>query len=428
MASTNYTENKFDQYLQEIHTRERVKRRRRLVKVSLILAVLVVGFILVQQYTQQAEDEAWRTFTHADLTEEKVNTLFLEDTTGIVVSHHLLGWDTIRSIDDYKRFEELVDLIEITEEEILDPDFVDNESSARFVSEELEETSSKEEGHIQYTNDAKLKPYKLDINGGKVIGEKLDFAIINYDPSVKYTLDLGNGITKRMYRTESYAYPTKGSYTLRLIAQSKDRGSSIYSQKIYIQNPVSQQIASREKPGDILITEENSDQDMMGDLNRRTGFTVPRSQNEAGRRMTDDNSNIISGDIGIEDLGQIRREQQNNIAEPPAAKNVSQPYVYAEVMPSFPGGYKALNTFLKKKMRYPEEARRTKVQGQVIVQFVIEPDGTITSPKILKGIGGGCDQEALRIVNSMPKWIPGESNGLRVPVFQNIPINFKLFE
>lgn len=95
-------------------------------------------------------------------------------------------------------------------------------------------------------------------------------------------------------------------------------------------------------------------------------------------------------------------------------------------MPSFPGGEKAMMDYLSKEVRYPEEAREAGIEGTVFVQFVVERDGSIGESKVLRGIGGGCDQEALRVVRSMPKWTPGQQNGKVVRTSFAMPFRFKL--
>lgn len=94
----------------------------------------------------------------------------------------------------------------------------------------------------------------------------------------------------------------------------------------------------------------------------------------------------------------------------------------AEKMPKFPGGYSALKKYIKKSLRVPEEAK--KVEGTVQVQFIVEVNGSIQSPRIAKGLGHGCDEAALSLVKSMPKWIPGKHNGEEVAVYYNLPIKF----
>lgn len=90
------------------------------------------------------------------------------------------------------------------------------------------------------------------------------------------------------------------------------------------------------------------------------------------------------------------------------------------------GGMPAFYEFVGKKLKYPAQARRMGVEGKVFVEFVIEKDGSITDVKAIKGIGAGCDEEAVRVVGSAPKWKPGKQRGKPVRQRMVLPIVFKL--
>ena len=92
----------------------------------------------------------------------------------------------------------------------------------------------------------------------------------------------------------------------------------------------------------------------------------------------------------------------------------------------FPGGDDALSKFIHENIKYPREAIKNKISGTVYVQFVVEKDGSISDVKVVRGIGGGCDEEAVRVVKSMPKWEPGKQRGVPVRVYFTLPIEFKL--
>lgn len=95
--------------------------------------------------------------------------------------------------------------------------------------------------------------------------------------------------------------------------------------------------------------------------------------------------------------------------------------------PEYPGGMEALTQFLMKNITYPENAKKNGIQGKVFVNFIVETDGSIANAKVMKGIGGGCDEEALRVVNLMPKWKPGSmKDGKIVRVLFVLPIQFAL--
>ena len=95
-------------------------------------------------------------------------------------------------------------------------------------------------------------------------------------------------------------------------------------------------------------------------------------------------------------------------------------------MPSFPGGEAELQKFLRDNINYPAIARENNIQGTAALSFVVGKDGSISNVTILKDPGGGCGKEAVRVVNSMPKWTPGEANGNAVKVKFTLPVRFRL--
>lgn len=148
---------------------------------------------------------------------------------------------------------------------------------------------------------------------------------------------------------------------------------------------------------------------------------------------------IVENDVEVETDIEINAEadQETVIAEyVPATEQFFEKedelfaeetiFVVVESMPSFPGGVNEMMRFLHDQIRYPQLARETGIQGKVFVTFVVEKDGSVTDVSILRGIGGGCDEEAIRVVESMPKWIPGKQRNVPVRVRFNLPIKFTL--
>lgn len=101
-------------------------------------------------------------------------------------------------------------------------------------------------------------------------------------------------------------------------------------------------------------------------------------------------------------------------------------FVVVEKMPEFPGGDEALYKYIANNIQYPEQAKKEKITGRVFVSFVVEKDGSISSAKVMRGIGGGCDEEVLRMVRNMPLWKPGTQRGKPVRVQYNLPVLFQL--
>lgn len=103
-----------------------------------------------------------------------------------------------------------------------------------------------------------------------------------------------------------------------------------------------------------------------------------------------------------------------------------QPFTVVEQMPEFPGGDAARVKFLHENIYYPQIAKEGGITGTVYITFVVGKDGRLSGFKILRGIGGGCDEEAIRVLKMMPNWIPGRQGGKSVPVQFNLPIKFTL--
>ena len=142
---------------------------------------------------------------------------------------------------------------------------------------------------------------------------------------------------------------------------------------------------------------------------------------------------IVQDDVETEDININADVQQDEVIEDYVAPEVVEEEVVeqeifqiVEEMPSYPGGEKALLEYVAKNIKYPQIARETGIQGRVFVGFVVEPDGSVSNVKILRGIGGGCDEEAMRVIKSLPKWKPGKQRGKAVRVSYQIPVVFKL--
>lgn len=101
-------------------------------------------------------------------------------------------------------------------------------------------------------------------------------------------------------------------------------------------------------------------------------------------------------------------------------------YFIAETMPAFPGGDEGLLTYFKEHLRYPAAARANHTEGKVIISFIIDRSGTPTNIRVVRGIGNGCEEEAVRLLKAMPKWMPGKMKGKEVRVQMNLPVKFQL--
>jgi periplasmic protein TonB len=145
--------------------------------------------------------------------------------------------------------------------------------------------------------------------------------------------------------------------------------------------------------------------------------------------------NIVDDEVEIEDEIEIDAEadETTEIEEyVPIAMDEEeefeeeQIFAVVEAMPEYPGGEIARMRYLADNIKYPTMARESGIQGRVYVTFVVERDGSVTDVRVLRGIGGGCDEEAIRVVSNMPKWVPGRQRNKPVRVQFNLPVRFTL--
>jgi protein TonB len=140
-----------------------------------------------------------------------------------------------------------------------------------------------------------------------------------------------------------------------------------------------------------------------------------------------DDDEEIEEELEIEDMEvDEETEIQIEIVEEEEEILDEEIFTIVEKMPEFPGGTEKLFRYLGKNIEYPPMAKDAGIKGKVYVTFVIDKDGSIADVKVLRGIGGGCDEEAIRVVKGMPKWSPGKQRGKSVRVQYNLPINFIL--
>ena len=133
---------------------------------------------------------------------------------------------------------------------------------------------------------------------------------------------------------------------------------------------------------------------------------------------------LLEGDVVVPVLDTLKEY----VFEPKEDEDRPGVYVIVEQMPEFPGGDKGFYQYIADNIKYPAKAREKGIKGLVYVNFIVEPDGSVSNIKVLREIGGGCDEEAVRVVESMPKFKPGMQDGEAVRVSYTVPVFFRLEE
>ena len=130
--------------------------------------------------------------------------------------------------------------------------------------------------------------------------------------------------------------------------------------------------------------------------------------------------------MGSQTIKVVKADEQSKTDAATAQTSKPRPFDVVEQMPEYPGGVSALFEFLSKNVKYPAAAEKAGTQGRVIVTFVVEQDGSIGEPTVIRSVSPELDAEAVRVINAMPNWKPGTQNGKAVRVKYTVPINFAL--
>lgn len=156
----------------------------------------------------------------------------------------------------------------------------------------------------------------------------------------------------------------------------------------------------------------------------------PEQPEVATELVVVENDADITNELGIVDMGDNADKAQEEFVPVEIEEEVvveeEEIFQVVEEEPEFPGGMEALYKYLGESIKYPQLAKENNIEGKVYVTFVVEKDGSIANPRILRDIGGGCGNEAIRVVKAMPKWKAGKQRGKNVRVQFNLPVSFKL--
>ena len=343
--------------------------------------------------------------------------LKVTDDSPIVISY--VGFETMKITSDFEK-EMVIAMKGATVSLKLDnqgPTIVNDKSNVtnmtgNFVKSELNETTS----GLKFKANKLQGDYKNGTTNIKADTISIDFSKTNE----LFILD-GKEITKAETKTinpkevESISvlkgesatqiYGEKGKYGAVLITLKKDNPDS-KTLKIKANSPL--KFGDPDKPerkpliviDGVIAEDQNTD-------------NIPPENIESMTVLKDESATSIYGEKGKKGVIELKMKPKDL-------------FVVVEGMPEFPGGTEALKTFVYSTMKYPPIALENGIIGQVTVKFVVDKTGSVTNAKIRWGVDPSLDKEALRIVESMPKWSPGKQNGEAVDVAYEIPINFKL--
>jgi len=142
---------------------------------------------------------------------------------------------------------------------------------------------------------------------------------------------------------------------------------------------------------------------------------------------------IIENDADVEETVIESSEETGEAVEIKEVEVIEEPepeeqtvFVVVEKMPEFPGGMGACLKYLGQNIKYPTIAQENGIQGRVVVQFIVNKDGSIVNPVVVRSVDPYLDKEALRVIKSMPKWTPGKQRGKAVRVKYTVPVTFRL--
>jgi protein TonB len=160
-------------------------------------------------------------------------------------------------------------------------------------------------------------------------------------------------------------------------------------------------------------------------------ITADENVSEEEEIKTQDEMTQTSINISIADVQGVDTEDaqdiadfQEVIAEPEPEEE--KPFEAVEQMPQFPGGDAALMKYISSNLNYPPVAAENGIQGRVILRFVVSKTGEIGNIQVLRSPDPSLEKEAIRVVKSMPQWVPGKQNGVSVPVYFTLPVTFRL--
>ncbi|MEM9984486.1 MAG: energy transducer TonB [Bacteroidota bacterium] len=232
------------------------------------------------------------------------------------------------------------------------------------------------------------------VTGDPEVNKVLTFTLYPFDDQFTYHIDYGDGYKQVARSKNRHLFTQAGNYRFAVTV--------LYGRDTVDFNHFTLQIREA-----VPISAYRPPQPTGGN----SGFVMPR---------TNETEIPAQEEVSIVDQG----NWEQDYTYPESVDD--EPYMQAEVMPSFPGGDGELQRFLSRNLVYPDEARARSIEGKVVVQFIVETDGRLTNMSIIRELGYGCESEVLHALARMPRWNPGRQDGQVVRTYYVLPVTFKL--
>lgn len=427
-------------YLQALEKKERKSRRNKLfllgaAGIIAAGAAVMVPRVLAQQQGITENSPKFRSFYATELTDDKVRAFFTGGNNRMVIRYP--GEERRDTVVSYNEYASLIsrrtdwqfnvvsnsDLFSEEEGDDVGVSAVDDALQVALGnSGESIPTETAENNENEITND-----FGFRVRGDRSIGQDLSIQVLNFRPGIKFEMDFGEGTRREINRSTRFSYEKPGVYVITLRASGEGVPRRIYAtypltiedpNAVQIEEPIAENnellnnkpIAEQEAP--VLDNSSSVDEGAtLADVSN-SAVNTPSEETTQESATGDNNSNAAANTAA------------NTTPTQEAASN--QPFFAASKMPEFPGGNRGLSRFIQRNLRYPRVSAGNQKNGKVTVRFVVDENGNPREPHIVKGLGNPYDQEVVRMINSMPRWSPGEQNGKQVPVYKSLRISFNV--
>jgi len=441
MSEISPSSQNLDRYLKQIEKHEKSKVRRKRVGFLIALLVFVGAAVFAWRFIQSGTPEHQvLAANYQELNITKVADFFKREGNTLIINYPFgVKADTVKSLEQY---------LEIIAE--------DESYNQYAASQERTNAMSLNAADQTGDNSNLLETVTFFIGGNWVEDRALIFAISQYDSAYRYEFDFGNGVQREVQESVTrFTYWRPGSFTVRLtvtdslgksitrekslnIASNSDPVREPAQEYTTARTPQTQEVIAEEEPQSIHTTipepvQEETTESVENQPEQQANELQIPSQMATNEPANNPNTSQPQQTLRSPEPKVEKKQdpQPEETQSPATTKNIDfsregRALISAEVSPTFPGGSNGLARYFGRRMRYPKQALESKVEGRVIVRFIVDKNGKIKNPTVVSGIGYGCDEEAVRLITEMPAWRPGQQGGEKVDVYQQLAIKFEL--